>query len=82
MKEPLFHHLAWHASTHMISGIIVGVGAGFLLYHYLNFGIWIVILGFMFGMAAGFLNVYRIAKAIGSGVTKLNTSSKVQDKKE
>ncbi len=62
IKEPQLMKMAWHASSLMMSGIIVGSGAGFLLHHYLNFGIWVVILGFMFGMAAGFLNVWRLIK--------------------
>jgi len=77
MKHSSFHHLAWQASTQMISALMVGVGGGLLLHNYLKFGIWVLILGFILGMAAGFLNVYRLTKKM-----KSDPSLDFQKKKE
>ncbi|MGC8941847.1 MAG: AtpZ/AtpI family protein [Sulfurihydrogenibium sp.] len=47
---------------HLVSGIIVGVGVGYLLDRYFNTSPYLTIIFFFFGLAAGFRNMYIDAK--------------------
>jgi ATP synthase protein I len=47
---------------HLVSGIIVGVGVGYLLDKYFNTSPYLTIIFFFFGLAAGFRNMYLDAK--------------------
>ncbi|PMP60776.1 MAG: hypothetical protein C0198_05815 [Sulfurihydrogenibium sp.] len=47
---------------HLVSGIIVGVGVGYLLDKYFNTSPYLTIIFFFFGLAAGFRNMYIDAK--------------------
>lgn len=44
-----------------VFAIFIGAGAGYLLMTRFGFGRWVFFLGFVFGVAAGVLNVYRTA---------------------
>lgn len=47
---------------HLVSGIIVGVGIGYLLDKYFGTSPYLTIIFFFFGIAAGFRNMYIDAK--------------------
>ncbi|MBF0416826.1 MAG: AtpZ/AtpI family protein [Magnetococcales bacterium] len=48
-------------STELVSAVFVGGGIGYLLDYWFNTKPWLTVIFFMFGMAAGFRNMYRIA---------------------
>lgn len=52
----------------LVAALLVGVGLGYLLDLWLNTLPLMSLLGFFFGAAAGFLNVYRVATGQGSAV--------------
>ena len=52
----------------LVAALIVGVGLGYLLDNWLGTMPLMSLLGFFFGAAAGFLNVYRVATGQGSTV--------------
>lgn len=49
----------------MVSALAVGVGIGLLLDRWLGTGPWFLLLFFVFGAAAGMLNVYRAMAGYG-----------------
>ncbi|MBF0164523.1 MAG: AtpZ/AtpI family protein [Magnetococcales bacterium] len=48
-------------STELVSSVFVGGGIGYLLDYWFHTKPWLTVIFFMFGMAAGFRNMYRIA---------------------
>lgn len=44
-----------------VFAILIGAGAGYLLMTYAGLGRWVFFLGFVLGVAAAILNVYRTA---------------------
>lgn len=44
-----------------VFAIFIGAGAGYFLMTRFGFGSWVFFLGFVFGVVAGVLNVYRTA---------------------
>ena len=54
--------------TELVASLIIGVGVGFLLDHWLGTGPWFMIAFFFLGAAAGIMNVYRTAMGYDSGV--------------
>lgn len=44
-----------------VLAIFIGAGAGYFLMTKFGLGSWVFFLGFVFGVAAGVINVYRIA---------------------
>ncbi len=44
-----------------VFAIMIGAGAGYLLMKYAGLGRWVFLVGFVLGVAAGILNVYRTA---------------------
>ena len=52
----------------LVSALAIGVGIGLLLDYWLGTGPWLMLLFFLLGSAAGFMNVYRAATGIGQGV--------------
>ena len=53
------------AGSELIAGVIVGGGIGYLLDRQTGFSPLFLIIFLMFGMAAGFWNVYRLARRTG-----------------
>ena len=49
----------------LVAALAVGVGIGLLLDYWLGTKPWFLILFFLLGSAAGFLNVYRLASGYG-----------------
>jgi ATP synthase protein I len=47
---------------HLVSGVVVGVGIGYLLDKYFGTSPYLTIIFFFFGLAAGFKNMYVDAK--------------------
>ena len=52
----------------LVAALIVGVGLGYMLDRWLDTMPLMSLLGFFFGSAAGFLNVYRVGSGLGSAV--------------
>ena len=48
----------------IVLAIVIGAGIGYFLKTQFGLGGWVVLVGFAFGVAAGFLNVYRTAGRI------------------
>ena len=44
-----------------VLAVVIGVGAGYFLMTRFHLGGWVFLLGFVFGVVAGILNVYRTA---------------------
>jgi ATP synthase protein I len=64
MEKLSFPNMAFRASVDMISGVVVGTGLGYFVDQYFGTDPWILLVGFLFGSAAGFFNVYRTVKNI------------------
>ncbi len=52
----------------MVAALIVGVGIGLLLDNWLDTGPWMMVVFFVLGAAAGFMNVYRVMVGLGGAV--------------
>lgn len=59
---------AMRIGVELVAALIVGVGLGYLLDIWLGTMPLMSLLGFVFGAAAGFLNVYRVSTGQGSTV--------------
>ena len=59
------YSMAMRVGAELVSALIVGVGIGLLLDHWLDTGPWFLIVFFFLGAAAGVLNVYRAASNMG-----------------
>ena len=57
---------AFRMGTELVAALAVGVGAGFLIDHWLGTRPWGLIIMFMLGAAAGVMNVYRAVNRMGS----------------
>lgn len=55
--------LSWamRLGTEMVSATLIGIGMGYGLDRWLGTRPWLTLLFFLFGVVAGFLNVYRAA---------------------
>ena len=57
--------VAFVIAAHMVSGLAFGAGIGYLLDRWLGTSPFMLVIFFLFGAAAGGLNVYRTATGIG-----------------
>ncbi|MGH6952806.1 MAG: AtpZ/AtpI family protein [Alphaproteobacteria bacterium] len=57
--------MAFRIAVELVAGLAVGVAIGWVLDRWLGTGPWLLVLFFFLGAAAGVLNVYRSAKALG-----------------
>ena len=60
--------LAMRLGVEIVSALVIGVGIGLLIDYWLGTKPWFMLLFFVFGAAAGVMNVYRVATGIGQGV--------------
>jgi ATP synthase protein I len=60
--------LAFRVGAELVSALVVGVGLGLLLDRWLGTAPWGLLIMFLLGSAAGFLNVFRAVKGLGYGV--------------
>ena len=60
--------LAMRLGVEIVSALVIGVGIGLLIDYWFDTKPWFMLLFFVFGVAAGFMNVYRVATGIGQGV--------------
>jgi len=60
-----FSGMAWKASMDMISGIIVGSVVGWFLGSWVDYKATGIIIGFLLGSAAGFLNIVKTLRQAG-----------------
>ncbi len=56
---------AFRIGVELVSALLVGVGIGLLLDYWLGTRPWLMIVFFVLGSGAGFLNVYRAVKGYG-----------------
>ena len=59
---------AFRIAAELVSGLLVGLAAGWFLDRWLGTGPWLLITFFFLGAAAGILNVYRATKGYGLAV--------------
>ena len=59
---------AFRIAAELVSGLLVGLAAGWFLDRWLGTGPWLLIVFFFLGAAAGILNVYRATKGYGLAV--------------
>jgi ATP synthase protein I len=60
--------LALRLSVELVAALVVGVGIGLLLDHWLGTKPWLLILFFVLGSAAGLLNVMRVMAGQGGAI--------------
>ena len=78
--------VACRLGTEMTVATLLGAGMGYGVDHYFGTRPWGIVVGVVFGSAAGILNVYRAAQAMTEEMEKEdsdqnNSSSKDQDGK-
>lgn len=56
---------AFAVASHLVAGLVVGTGIGYLLDRWLDTSPWMLVVFFFMGSAAGMLNVYRMASGMG-----------------
>lgn len=60
--------LAMRLGVEIVSALIIGVLIGLLLDYWLGTKPWFMLVFFVLGSAAGFMNVYRVATGMGQGI--------------
>jgi ATP synthase protein I len=60
--------LAFRVGAELVAALVVGVGIGLLIDRWLGTAPWGLLVMFLFGSAAGFLNVYRAVRGLGYSV--------------
>lgn len=68
--------IAMHVAIDLVAGVAVGVAVGIGLDRWLGTGPWLLILFFILGAAAGFVNVYRTAQRMQAAALKESTAGK------
>ncbi|MEO5347297.1 MAG: AtpZ/AtpI family protein [Magnetococcus sp. YQC-9] len=53
--------MAMRMSTDLVAAVFVGGGIGYLIDYWFNTKPWLTVIFFLFGLAAGFRNMYRSA---------------------
>ena len=69
-KRPKGAGFGFKISTEIVAALIVGVGIGLLVDNYFNTRPFGLIIFFIFGAFAGFLNIYRVMRRIEENVSK------------
>ena len=59
---------AMRIGVELVAALIIGVAIGYFLDVWLGTKPWLMLLGFLFGAAAGFFGVYRAATGLGQTV--------------
>jgi ATP synthase protein I len=57
--------MAFTVAGHMVAGLAVGAGIGYLLDRVFGTSPWLLVVFFFLGAASGMLNVYRTARGMG-----------------
>lgn len=60
--------LAMRIAVELVASLVVGVGIGWALDHWLGTRPWMMLLFFILGVVAGGLNVYRVVARLGDQV--------------
>jgi ATP synthase protein I len=64
--------IAFRMGTELVVATLLGSLIGYTLDHYLATGPWLLIIGMIFGILAGFLSLYRVAQEL-SKTNDVNT---------
>lgn len=59
---------AMRIGVELVAALIVGGGVGLLLDRWLGTTPWLMLVFFVLGAAAGFMNIYRVMTGLGQGV--------------
>jgi ATP synthase protein I len=59
---------AMRIGVELVASLVVGGGIGLLLDNWLGTQPWLMLVFFLLGAAAGFMNVYRVMKNLGQSV--------------
>ncbi len=57
------HRWAVRVGTEIVASTMIGLGLGYFLDRWLGTRPWLLLLFFLFGVAAGFLNLYRALRS-------------------
>ena len=60
--------IAFRAGVELVAAVGVGAGIGLLLDHWLGTNPWLMVVFFVLGAAAGFMNVYRVMMGMSGAV--------------
>jgi ATP synthase protein I len=60
--------IAFRIGVELVAALAIGVAIGWVLDRWLGSSPWLLIVFFVFGAAAGMMNVFRIAKGYGGAV--------------
>ena len=74
---------AMRIGTDLVAALVVGVGIGVLLDYWLDTKPWFLIVFFLLGAAAGFLNIFRLVSGYGlaAGYKKTDDDDGIEDPK-
>lgn len=72
---------ALRIGTDMVAALVVGVGIGVLLDYWLETKPWFLIVFFLLGAAAGFLNIFRLVSGYGLAAGYKKTDDGVEGPK-
>jgi len=75
---------AMRIGTDLVAALIVGVGIGVLLDYWLGTKPWMLVLFFLLGAAAGFVNIFRLVRGydLAIGYRKSGTGSRDEAAKD
>lgn len=62
LQDLSFSSIAFRASVDMVPGIVVGTFLGYFLDDLWQTGPWLLLIGFILGSGAGFMNVFRLVR--------------------
>ena len=60
--------LAMRLGVEIVSALVIGVSIGLLIDYWLDTKPWFMLLFFLFGSVAGFVNVYRVTAGVGQSI--------------
>lgn len=71
--------IAFRIGTELVAAIAIGTGMGWLLDRWLGTSPWLLLVFFLLGMAAGFRNVFRHARATNEAASRAKDLPSVSD---
>ncbi|MDI9408809.1 MAG: AtpZ/AtpI family protein [Candidatus Pacebacteria bacterium] len=72
--------IGFRVASDLLAGVLVGLGVGWLLDHWLGTGPWMLVVFFFLGAMAGMMNVWRLLNGYGIEVGYFNGGKKNKDR--